>query len=360
MPSGENKRTAAVIEREEYIVELLKANHGETVSGKAFDRDLGIDKSVRYNTIHRLKQKYPQIKNLSNGGDAMYAWVEEGVKIEPQVTVKGNPVAAVAKNVRGIKPGEVWKAQESNGGTQMIYVLNTVNDKAQCIKLFRETDKKRGEIGKDYFQVYIGKVPFIGDPAMPTSKPLKYLACKEVDAVPTKLLEVRWMMGMTLGIAGTIDSLRDENEKLRAELEKAKKEDPWLKTENEDLKEVVARLKAKEEKYMTLKFEHKQLKGELAVTKEHCVKISNSLTEATEKLETLEHDLAEAKAKQEEKEVIREIVKEVPVEKVVYKDRPEVPEDYIHQSTARIAILTEERNVWKTVAMKLMEGKEKC
>ena len=104
----------------------------------------------------------------------------------------------------------------------------------------------------------------------------------------------------------------------------------WFKTENEDLKEAVARLKAKEEKFMTLKFEYKQLKGELAVTKEHCVKISNSLTEATEKNAVLEHDLAEAKAKQEEKEVIREIVKEVPVEKVVYKDRPEVPEDYIH------------------------------
>ena len=44
-------------------------------------------------------------------------------------------------------------------------------------------------------------------------------------------------------------------------------------------------------------------------------------------------------------------IKEVPVE----KSEPKIPEGYIDTKTAQVAILTEERDIWKTVAMTLLE-----
>lgn len=57
-----------------------------------------------------------------------------------------------------------------------------------------------------------------------------------------------------------------------------------------------------------------------------------------------------------EKEVVKEIKVEVPVEKIVYKEREEmIPENFVDTRTAEIAILTEQRDIWKTVALKLLE-----
>lgn len=263
-------KTAAVKEREEYIVELLKANHGETVSGKAFDRDLGISPAVRVNTICFLKKQYPQIKNLAKGGDAMYAWVEPEVVTPPAEEPKKEEFKSLSrKTLSKIQPGEVWAAVESNGSRRLIYVLNTLNERAQCINLYTESSTKVGLIGKDYFQIRVSNRSYIGVPANVTGKPLKYLTNKEADADGVKLAEVRWMLSKVFGIPET-----------------------------------------------------REVKVEVPVEKE--------------------------------------VVKEVPVEveKIVYKDKePEevkIPADYVDCKTARIAILTEERDIWKTVAMKLL------
>lgn len=257
-------KTAAVKEREEYIVGLLKANHGETVSGKAFDRDLGISPTVRVNTICFLKKQYPQIKNLAKGGDAMYAWVEPEVVTPPAEEPKKEEFKSLSqKTLSKIQPGEVWAAVESNGSRRMIYILNTLNERAQCINLYTESSTKVGLIGKDYFQIRVSNRSYIGVPANITSKPLKYLTNKEADADGVKLAEVRWMLSKVFGIPET-----------------------------------------------------------------------------------------------REVKVVKEIPVEVPVEKIVYKDKePEevkIPDDYVDCKTARIAILTEERDIWKTVAMKLL------
>lgn len=258
-------KTATVKEREEYIVELLKANHGETVSGKAFDRDLGISSSTRINTISHLRKEYPQIRNMAPmGGDAMYAWVEPEVVTPPAEEPKKQEFKSLSqKTLSKIQPGEVWAAVESNGSRRLIYILNTLNERAQCINLYTESSTKVGLIGKDYFQIRVSNRSYIGIPANVTGKPLKYLTNKEADADGVKLAEVRWMLSKVFGIPET-----------------------------------------------------------------------------------------------REVKVVKEIPVEVPVEKIVYKDKePEevkIPDDYVDCKTARIAILTEERDIWKTVAMKLL------
>lgn len=263
-------KSATVKEREEYIVELLKANHGETVSGKAFDRDLGISPALRVNTICHLKKQHPQIKNLAKGGDAMYAWVEPEVAEKPAEAPKEEFKSLSQKTLSKIQPGEVWAAVESNGSRRLIYILNTLNERAQCINLYTESSTKVGLIGKDYFQIRVSNRSYIGVPASITSKPLKYLTNKEADADGVKLAEVRRMLSKVFGIPET-----------------------------------------------------REVKVEVPVEKE--------------------------------------VVKEVPVEveKIVYKDKePEevkIPNDYVDCKTARIAILTEERDIWKTVALKLLD-----
>lgn len=266
-------KTAVVKEREEYIVELLKAEKGESVSGSTFDRDLSISPSVRSNLISGLKKMYPQIKNTAmHGTEAMYAWIEPKVEVKP--VQNEEPVkAATNKELRKIQPGEVWMSVESNGSRQPIFVLNSLNGAAQCIKLYKETSERIGIIGKDYFQVQIGQNAYVGDPTHVTFKPLKYLSCKEANADETKLTEARWMLGRIFGIAAA---------------------------EKEVIKEVPV-----------------------------------------------------------EKVVEKEVIKEVPVEKIVYKEKEKeetkIPDDYVSTQMARIAILTEQRDIWKTVALKLLE-----
>ena len=262
-------KSDVVKEREEYIVELLKANHGETVSGKAFDRDLGISPTLRSNTISKLKKIHPQIQNMASmGGDAMYAWIEPEVVVKPAEEPVPEIKPSLKKALRSIQPGEIWAAIESNGTRQLIYVLNDVNERAQCIRLYHESTTKIGMIGKDYFQVYVNGKSYIGDPSSVCPKPLKYLSNKEANADGVKLAEVRWMLSRIFGIP-----------------------------------------------------EPKEVKVEVPV----------------------------------EKEVSKEVP--VEVEKIVYKEpeKTKVPDDYVDCKTARIAILTEERDIWKTVALKLLE-----
>ena len=59
------------------------------------------------------------------------------------------------------------------------------------------------------------------------------------------------------------------------------------------------------------------------------------------------------------KEVVKEVKVEVPVEKVVYKDRPvevpAAPDNYIDTKTVRIAVLENEIEIWKSLAMKFID-----
>lgn len=271
------RKSESVKEREEYIVELLKAEHGESISGSSFDKDLNITPSYRSYIFSGLKKKYPQIKNTALlGTEAMYAWVEpkeEETKPVREVVKKEPVKAATSKELRKIQPGEVWMSVESNGSRQPIFVLNSLNGAAQCIKLYHETSARIGIIGKDYFQIQIGQKAYVGDPTHVTFKPLKYLSCKEADTDETKLTEARWMLGRIFGIAAA---------------------------EKEVIKEVPV-----------------------------------------------------------EKVVEKEVIKEVPVEKIVYKEKEKeetkIPDDYVSTQTARIVILTEQRDIWRTVALKLLE-----
>lgn len=279
-------KTAAVREREEYIVELLKAEHGESISGSTFDRDLGISPSVRSNTISQLRKRYPQIKNTTPiGTEATYAW------IEPEPAVAEEPKQASNKELRKIQAGEVWAASESNGSRVMVYVLSQpINGSIQCIKLYTETVNKMGKIGQDYFQVQIGKNSYIGDPSRVSPKPVKYLLCKEADADGVKLLEARWMLARIFGIK-TQEPIPKEVVVEKEVIKEVKIDpNPELEAENHDLKQ-------------------------------HVLELQNKIYDLENKVPEPEPD----------------------------------PNNYIDCRTARIAILTQERDVWRTVAMKLLD-----
>lgn len=72
-----NKSGIAVREREEYILELLKERKDEGVSGKEIASDLGVTSENRSLIMRNLIKKHPQIKNISGTSKpAVYVWQE--------------------------------------------------------------------------------------------------------------------------------------------------------------------------------------------------------------------------------------------------------------------------------------------
>jgi hypothetical protein len=72
-----NKSGIAVREREEYILELLKEHKDEGVSGKEIASDLGVSSENRALIMRNLMKKHPQIKNISGvSKPAVYVWQE--------------------------------------------------------------------------------------------------------------------------------------------------------------------------------------------------------------------------------------------------------------------------------------------
>jgi transcriptional regulator with XRE-family HTH domain len=72
-----NKSGIAVREREEYILELLKERKDEGVSGKEIASDLGVSSENRALIMRNLMKKHPQIKNISGvSKPAVYVWQE--------------------------------------------------------------------------------------------------------------------------------------------------------------------------------------------------------------------------------------------------------------------------------------------
>ena len=261
-----SKKNLTVKEREEYIVELLKANRGDSVSGKTIETDTKMQASYRPSYMRRLMQKYPQIRNVSEAKKpAMYVWVDDSPVTKNH---EGYPDPTMAEALNGHKEiptpnaGETWRTLEANGTNGYIFVLNALNGAAQCIKLYQKTTENLEIVGPDPFEIRIKSMFYVGDVTHTTFKPLKYCVRCAMDRDDAKLMEARKRVAQVFGI-----------------------------------------------------------------------KCFNPETKVVEKV----------------------VEKEVPVEKIVYKERePQVPDGYVDHKTVEIALLTEQRDIWKQVALALM------
>ena len=277
---------AKMEEREEFIVSILKEDPTNSITGRSIEDACGIKPGNRQVYMKKLMKKYPQIQNVGTK-EAEYKWVEDKVPVSkknsegyhdptPQKAIEN---ALSTMDSAKIHPGEIWSATESNGSTQPIFILNTLNGAAQCIKLYPESSENIKIIGPDYFTIDIYGISHIGDPSHVTFKPLRYLTRKLVDAPEGKLSEIRWYLSMVFGI-------------------------PEKEKTDTDVSEMKHELQEKQARIYELEAEVDNLKEQLASSK-----------------------------------------------------TSEVPEGYADAKTAQLMVLTEERDIWKTVAMKLLEGR---
>ena len=265
-----SKKTS-IVEREEYIVELLKESKGESVTALSLTKDLGISHAYTLKLMRSIMHKHPQIRNIGPPKTGCeYVWVEDDIsdtidKKNPEGYPDPTPEKAINNKKQPMvdpKPGEVWATMESNGATGKIFVLNSLNGAAQCIKLFAATSEQYEIIGDDPFIIHSTQ-KLLGDPTHATFKPLRYCTRRILECDTAKLMEARKRIASVYGIRCFTP-------------------------------EVI------------------------------------------------------------EKEVIKEV--EVPVEKIIYKDKSyDIPDDYIDTKTAEIAILTEQRDIWEAVARALLE-----
>lgn len=296
---------AKMKEREEFIVSILKEDPKTTVTGKSIDDAVGITASNRAMYMRKLMKKYPQIQNVGKK-EAEYKWVEDSpVKIKnhegyPDPTAK-KAIDNIFNQTTSICPGEVWSTVESNGSTQPIFVLNSLNGAAQCMKLYHENSKNIEITGPDYFQIDIFGISYIGDPSHVTFKPLRYCTKRIAEASDVKLKEARWMIAKVFGI-----DIPD------------KKQNDACWVENEELKKRVTELM---EQMAQMMHEEDDCRAENE-------KLEKRVTELTERMAQMSHN-----------------------------EPASVPENYVDCKTAELAIVTEQRDIWKTVALKLLEGR---
>lgn len=293
-------------EREEFIISILKEDPKTTVTGKSIDDTVGITAGNRAMYMRKLMKKYPQIQNVGKK-EAEYKWVEDK-KPAPKKNPEGyldltakKAIDNVSNQAPTIRQGEVWSTVESNGSTQPIFVLNSLNGAAQCMKLYHENSKNIEITGPDYFQIDIFGISYIGDPSHVTFKPLRYCTKRIAESSDVKLKEARWMIAKVFGI-----DIPD------------KKQDDACWVENEELKKRITELTEQMAQML-----HEE--DDCRVENE---KLEKRVTELTEKMSQMLHG-----------------------------EPAPVPENYVDCRTAELAILTEQRDIWKTVALKLLEGR---
>ena len=199
------------IEREQIIIDLLK--QGETLSGTAIEKRLGISLAVRSKFMVKLSKEHKEIQNIAPPmTEAQYKWIEDkpvekddlvevmpGVLelAEPQVMT---PTLTATPQTGKILPGEVWQTEESNGTKGMIFALNSLNNACQGIKLYPDSDETRTIVGENPFSVDILGKTYLGDPTHVTFKPLKYCVRRRMFTHVEKLNEAKEALMKVFGI----------------------------------------------------------------------------------------------------------------------------------------------------------------
>ena len=195
-------KRAKTIEREQIIIDLLK--QGETLSGTAIEKKLGISLAARSKFMISLSKEHKEIQNIAPPmTEAQYKWIED--KPEPpivdSITIPVMTPALTATPQTGkILPGEVWQTEESNGTKGMIFALNSLNGACQGIKLYPDSDETRTIVGENPFSVDILGRTYLGDPTHVTFKPLKYCVRRRMFTHVEKLNEAKEALMKVFGI----------------------------------------------------------------------------------------------------------------------------------------------------------------
>ena len=212
-------------ERDEYIIELIKTNGKDGVTGLDISKDLGISVPTVRRYMQAFRKEHPEIQTRQDHakGPITYFFVEPHETHSPFLLNRyekagknhegySDPTASTAiqkteeENVKKerdlIMPvaGEVWTAVESNGKTGYIYVLAFEENAAQCIKLYSMSDVNNGECINRDIRIKIGGETYIGDASRVTFKLKKYLLRRTLKRDDTVLPAVRKAVASVFGI----------------------------------------------------------------------------------------------------------------------------------------------------------------
>ena len=306
---------AKMKEREEFIVSILKEDPKSTITGKSIDDAVGITASNRVMYMRKLMKKYPQIQNVGKK-EAEYKWVEDApVKIKNH---EGYPDPTAQKAIAAVcKPVEIPEI-----GTD----LKPKRPKRETLVYRKDPQPQAGEVWSATESSGSKTKLYILSENEGVTECIKlYMLDDYRDTIPDHLAIKVYM--------GTYDLIGN-----------------------------LANITSKPTKYL-----------------DQCIKKANEAI-----LGEVQKVVAKV-LKLPEKEVVKEIKVEVPVEKIVYKEKDDAcwveneklkkritelmeqmaqmmhgepvpaPENYIDCRTAELAILTEQRDIWKTVALKLLE-----
>lgn len=277
--------------REEYIIDLLRESKGESVSGHELDKDLGISPKLRSAIISQLKKKYPQIQNIANNR------AEGGM----YAWIEDAPVKI--QNHEGYPDPTAQQAINSVEAPEPVQIPVIKTSFSTSTNVYRKNpDLEAGEIwtisesnGKS------GKIYVLSADDK---------ECQCIQLIPVDKIDE--------------DRLCDSNFTVTFNSR------TWIGNTKRIL---LRRLK-------------------------YCIR--KTLNTDTAKLMEVRKRVAQSLGIKcftpETKVVEKEVVKEVPVEKIVYREKedPIIPDNYVDAKTARIAMLTEERDIWKEVALRLL------
>lgn len=222
--------TTRIQERKEMLVDLIRTTKGPVTLSELVNVT-GIDRGALRRSMNAICCENPCIRAESGIGrkSTSYTWTppekEERKTYRTFKNKEGYSDTTAEKAIEStdspkkdaVSPGagEVWSTTEANGSNGRIFVLNSLNGAAQCIKLYQDTSESREIVGSDPFVV--GN--YIGDATHATFKPLRYCIRCCMDRDNAKLMEARKRIAQAFGIRCFTPEVKDvENTEITKEL----------------------------------------------------------------------------------------------------------------------------------------------
>lgn len=231
------------MERENYIVELIKESGSDGLVATEIDKDFNMPKQRRAVLMCRLLKKHPEIKRFGgHNSTPTYVWQSDKTPAEsekaPEPEKTSEPVKparethspflknryektnknnegypdmtakSAISNVNGTAnkdwidpdPGEIWLTEESSGKKSYFFVLSSDSGVVPGIKLYDIKETINPETIARSIRVKLGAVTYIGDCARITYKPKKYLVRRARAFQPDEIGKVRKEVADALGI----------------------------------------------------------------------------------------------------------------------------------------------------------------
>ena len=223
---------SVMVERENYVLGVLKRNPGEYHKSSEMAESLGIGGNALKTFISKtLKPKYPQIVSAHAKG---YAWVEAA---DTKTNSEVKPVDDPKKTERYLDPkkndegytdstahfaaksfgkalaGEVWWYKSSlNAPDDLLLVLSSTETTSVVLKLYSE--EFATNIRYPVTMMYNGK-RYTADAAMPFWRPNKYFMKKAAELTPTQMQFAKHMLVRAFAIPIETKVVEKPVEKIR-------------------------------------------------------------------------------------------------------------------------------------------------